>query len=59
MAQNQPQETTKPVARPGSAPRKVGMYDRPAQTMRLPMNVLIAVIALLAVILSVAFFYFF
>ena len=59
MAQNQPPEITKPVARPGSAPRKVGMYDRPAQTTRLPMNVLIAVIVLLAVILSVAVFYFF
>jgi len=59
MAQNQPPETTKPVERPGSAPRKVGMYDRPAQATRLPMNVLIAIIVLLAVILSVAFFYFF
>jgi hypothetical protein len=59
MAQNQPPEITKPEARPGSAPRKVGMYDRPTQTTRVPMNVLIAVIILLAVIASVAVFYFF
>jgi len=59
MAQNQPGEQSGPAPAAGPGPRKVGMYDRPASANRQPLTIIIAVVVVLAAILSVAFFYFF
>jgi len=59
MAQNQPGEQSGPASAADSGPRKVGMYDRPASANRQPLTIIIAVVVVLAAILSVAFFYFF
>lgn len=59
MAQNQSREETNVSAGGSGGPRKVGMYDRPASANRQPLTIIIAIVVLLATILSVAFFYFF
>ncbi len=56
-----PEPTREKVAPPhsGSTPRKVGMYDRPATANRQPMLIIIAVLAVVAVLISLYFFNFF
>ncbi len=56
-----PEPTREKVAplHSGSTPRKVGMYDRPATANRQPMLIIIAVLAVVAVLISLYFFNFF
>jgi hypothetical protein len=59
MAQNQSREESSSSPGGSGSPRKVGMYDRPANANRQPLTIIIAVVLLVAAILSVAFFYLF
>jgi hypothetical protein len=59
MADNKSPEQSSSSSGAGSGPSKVGMYDRPASADRKPMTMIIAIVVILATILSVAFFYFF
>lgn len=57
-----PEPTREKVApaQPNHSPRKVGMYDRPATANRQPMlMIIIAVLAIVAVLISLYFFNFF